>query len=511
MPQSGPAAPSPIPTNAPSTADPQAAVAQTDVLIVGGGVCGTALLFVLARYTDLGRLTLVERYPQLAQVNSKATSNSQTIHCGDIETNYTLEKALAVKRTAEMIGRFAALLPPDQAARCVFHTQKMVLGVGERECSALRERFARFSPHFPAMQLLDAEAIAAWEPAVALCDGRPRPEEIVAIGIRDAATAVDYEELSESFLDQARSTLADEARHLDLRLGTTVTQIAPEGPDPQAPTSFLVTLEGPGGSRQVRARQVIVNAGAHSLLMAQRMGFGLEYSCLPVAGSFYFTPACLEGKVYTVQNDRLPFAALHGDPDVRVPGQTRFGPTALLLPRLERYVPASFWEFLKVLRLDGAVLAVLWQLFGVADIRNYILRNLLYEVPWLRRRLFLADVRKIVPGLRLDDLRFAEGFGGVRPQLIDKRARRLMLGEVSIPAIAGLVFHVTPSPGGTCCLGIAEQDTAAIADRLGCRFDRERLERELHEPPAAAVPEASNASPSSPAEVGGRPAAASPR
>jgi malate dehydrogenase (quinone) len=247
-----------------------------------------------------------------------------------------------------------------------------------------------------------------------------------------------------------------------------------------------VELRGEAGIRRLRARQVVVNAGAHSLLMAQRMGFGLEYSCLPVAGSFYFTPACLRGKVYTVQNDRLPFAALHGDPDVRVPGQTRFGPTALLLPRLERYVAASFWEFLRVLRLDWAVLAVLWQLFGVADIRNYILRNLLYEVPVLRRRLFLADVRKIVPGLRLEELRFAEGFGGVRPQLIDKRNRRLMLGEVSIPAVGGLTFHVTPSPGGTCCLGLAEGDAAAISARLGCRFDRERLERELHEPQALA-------------------------
>ena len=487
MPQSGPAA-SPPPAAAEaaeiSHAIPQE-IPQTDVLVVGGGVCGTALLFVLARYTDLGRLTLVERYGQLAQVNSKATSNSQTIHCGDIETNYTLEKALAVKRTAEMIGRYAGLLSPQEAARCVFHTPKMVLGVGERECSFLRERFVRFSPHFPAMQLLDAQAIAEWEPAVALRDGQPRPEEIVALGIRDAATAVDYEELSASFVAQARTALADSERELDLRLGTTVTAIRPEGTDPLAPTAFLVELEGPGGPSQVRARQVVVNAGAHSLLMAQRLGFGLHYSCLPVAGSFYFTPACLNGKVYTVQNDRLPFAALHGDPDVRVPGQTRFGPTALLLPRLERYVAASFWEFLKVLRLDGAVLAVLWQLFGVADIRNYILRNILYEVPWLRRRLFLADVRKIVPGLRLEDLRFAEGFGGVRPQLIDKRARRLMLGEVSIPAVAGLVFHVTPSPGGTCCLGIAEQDAAAIADRLGCRFDRQRLEQELHELPAA--------------------------
>jgi malate dehydrogenase (quinone) len=123
---------------------------------------------------------------------------------------------------------------------------------------------------------------------------------------------------------------------------------------------------------------------------------------------------------------------------------------------------------------------VFWQLFGVADIRNYILRNLLYEVPWLRRRLFLADVRKIVPGLRLEDLRFAEGYGGVRPQLIDRRQRRLMLGEVSIPAVPGLIFNVTPSPGGTCCLGNGERDLEAIAGRLGCRFDRQRFARELH-------------------------------
>ena len=138
--------------------------------------------------------------------------------------------------------RYAALLPAEEAARCVFHTQKMVLGVGAKECAFLRERFERFSPHFPAMQLLEADAIATWEPAVALCDGKPRPEEILAIGIRDDATAVDYEELAASFVGQARDTLESSGRGLDLRLGTTVTEIRPEGADPQAPDSFLVSM-----------------------------------------------------------------------------------------------------------------------------------------------------------------------------------------------------------------------------------------------------------------------------
>jgi malate dehydrogenase (quinone) len=462
---------------------------STDVLIVGGGVCGAALLFVLARYTNLRHLTLVERYGQLARVNSRSSSNSQTIHCGDIETNYTLEKALKVQSIASMIGRYAARLPVDIRERCVFNTQKMVLAVGEMEVLKLRDRYQRFSPHFPGMQLLNKHAIAEWEPKVALRDGRLRSEELLAIGIRGEATAVDYEALAESFVEQARQGFASQSeRTLALHLGTELRSLTPDGED------FLVELapwpgaEGApgreGAPERLRARYVVVNAGAHSLLLAQRMGYGLQYSCLPVAGSFYFTPTVLQGKVYTMQNDKLPFAALHGDPDVRVPGQTRFGPTALLLPMLERYRPASIAEFLQVLRLDGNVWAVLRQLIADAEIRAYILRNLLYEVPGLRRRLFVADVRKIVPDLQMEDLRFAKGYGGVRPQLIDKQQRQLMLGEVSIPARPGLLFNVTPSPGGTCCLGNAVRDAQAVVERLGAHLDRPALERELLVGPA---------------------------
>jgi len=42
------------------------------------------------------------------------------------------------------------------------------------------------------------------------------------------------------------------------------------------------------------------------------------------------------------------------------------------------------------------------------------------------------------------------------------------------------VFNVTPSPGGTCCLGNAARDMEAIVERLGCGFDRQRLARELY-------------------------------
>lgn len=59
----------------------------------------------------------------------------------------------------------------------------------------------------------------------------------------------------------------------------------------------------------------------------------------------------LNGKVYMLQNPKLPFAALHGDPDILANQNTRFGPTALMLPKLERYKKVLFQTFGKLLDL----------------------------------------------------------------------------------------------------------------------------------------------------------------
>lgn len=437
-----------------------------DVLIVGGGVTGTALLYSLAKFTDLKRLALVEKYDKIASVNSKATNNSQTIHCGDIETNYTLEKALQVKRNAAMVARYGADLAPSERDQVVFKFPKMVLGVGDQECQFLRDRFAVFSPHFPGMQLMEKHQVAAVEPNVVQLDGGDRPEEVVAIGILDEYTAVNYGALSQSFVNHA---LVTDGKTIDLKLGTTVQSIAQVGNTYQVKTADAT----------LNAKFVVVAAGGHSLLFAHRMGIGLEYSCLPMAGSFYFTPQVLNGKVYTIQNDKLPFAAIHGDPDVLVPGKTRFGPTALPLPLLERYNSQTFLEYLEVLKPDGAVVEALWDLMKVSDIRNYLFKNIAFDIPVINRRLFLKEVRKIVPSLQLEQLEFAHGFGGVRPQLIDKNQRKLILGQATIDPGNGLRFNITPSPGATNCLGNAEQDLLEIQQHLGCKFDRSWFNNEV--------------------------------
>lgn len=436
-----------------------------DLLIIGAGVSGSALLYQAARYTDIGRIAILDKYAGPARVNSLATNNSQTLHCGDIETNYTLEKALKVQRAARMVLNYALRQPDrDQLA---FKFPKMVLAVGEAECAQLRARYEVFGPHYPNLKLMERADIARVEPNVASRNGRPRREEILALGSTDEYTAVDYGALTRSFI---RNAQAAAGKTVDVHYNTPVQHIHIENDG-----RFQVQAAG----RRLRARALVVAAGGHSLKLAQDLGYGLHYSCLPVAGSYYFAPQVLNGKVYTVQNDKLPFAAVHGDPDVLVPGKTRFGPTALVLPVLERYNWRTFPDWLRVFRFDRDVAHTLWDLLKVRDIRNYMAVNFFYEVPVLRRALFLKQVRKIVPDLRFSDLSFARRFGGIRPQLIDKRSRSLMLGEAKLDTGIGAIFNMTPSPGGTACMENAEIDLRIVARHLGARINEEALREEL--------------------------------
>src|SRR5665647_3274787 len=81
-------------------------VQKYDVLIVGGGVVGTALLYTLSKYTDIKNIGLIEKYSDFGTVNSASTKNSQTLHFGHIETNYSFEKAKSVKLYADMVMKY---------------------------------------------------------------------------------------------------------------------------------------------------------------------------------------------------------------------------------------------------------------------------------------------------------------------------------------------------------------------------------------------------------------------
>ena len=440
-----------------------------DVIIIGGGITGSALAYMLAEFSGIKNIALLEKYEGLATLNSKASANSQTIHCGDIETNYDLQKATEVKRKADMIVKYCQKHGYEN--KFLFQGQKMALGVGESEVELIKERFEKFKELYPYLQLFDKEALKKIEPKLVF-DGRgeERAEDIVAMGVQSGVyTTIDYGAMANSFVQNAKNV---EGKTCDLYLNTEVQNITKVGDKLYIRTANRLSLS---------ADFVVVDAGAHSLWLAHKMGLGQDLSTICIAGSFYLTKQkLLNGKVYMVQNPKLPFAALHGDPDLLADGCTRFGPTALTLPKLERYKGCrSVPEFFQSLNFDMDVAKVIWQNFGDSEVRDFLVRNIGFEIPILGKKLFVKNARKIIPSIREEDIYYAKGFGGVRPQVISHSQKKLLLGEARIGENPGIIFNMTPSPGATSCLGNALRDAKSACEYLGVSFDDAKFDAEM--------------------------------
>ncbi len=432
------------------------------VAIIGGGISGTALLYSLSNYTNIDHIVLIEKNQEVALINSHKTSNSQTLHFGDIETNYTLEKAQKVKKAASLVKNYILRNDPQQETYTKYH--KMVLAIGKEQAEELRERYEEFKSLFPKLKLINKDEIELLEPS--LVKNRAPDEEILALFTEEGYT-IDFQKLAQSFLQKSIDT---SKRAIDLMMSTKVKNITKEGKLYHIQTDREVIL----------AEVVIFTAGAYSLLFAKSLGYGKDYALLDVAGSFYFAPGVLNGKVYTVQLKKIPFAAIHGDPEVHDQSKTRFGPTAKVTPLLERHNYSTIFDYFKTAGFSINAFMSFFTILSEKVILKYIVRNFIYDIPLIGKRLFLKEVQKIVPSIQLKDLHLAKGYGGIRPQIVNLKTKRLELGEAKIIG-ENILFNITPSPGASTCLQNAEDDTEKIISFLGQEytFDKQRFLEDL--------------------------------
>ena len=137
-----------------------------DLIIVGGGISDASLLYTTAKFTDIDSIALIEKESEIAAINSHHTNNSQTLHFGDIETNYTIENAEEVKEGAELLAGYLEHHDPDREMHA--KRSEMVLGVGEGGVSELERRYddEGLGELFPKLRPIGRERIAELEPAV---------------------------------------------------------------------------------------------------------------------------------------------------------------------------------------------------------------------------------------------------------------------------------------------------------------------------------------------------------
>ena len=437
---------------------------EYDVLIVGGGVVGSALLYTLSKYTDIRDIGLIEKYSDFGLVNSAPSNNSQTLHFGDIETNYTIEKATSVKRMADMVMKYLESQKDANCKQKIFSKySKMVLAVGQIQVEGLKKRYMVFSELFPKLKLIGREEIAALEPRVV--EGRDPTQEIAALVTPDGYT-VDFKELCHSFVSNARKVKPD----IDIHLETRLLKIT-RGRD-----AWIIETN----SGLMSAKMVVIAAGAHSLMIAKSLGYGRKLSLLSMSGSFYTAKKVLNGKVYTIQVEKLPFAAIHGDPEVHNHRVTRFGPTAKPIFQLERYNRKTFLEYWKTFGLGISPIISLLNIIFDKVLFNYVFMNFLYDLPFIGKRLFAREVRRIIPTIKVSEIQYGKGVGGTRPQIVNNESRKLEMGEAKLTGDR-IIFNITPSPGASTCLGNAYSDTKLIVGFLGnkYKFNEEEFTKDL--------------------------------
>jgi malate dehydrogenase (quinone) len=425
-----------------------------DVIIIGAGVSGTALQYTLAKYTDIKNVALFEKHDDVAQVASHHTQNSQTLHYGDIETNYSYQKAKSVSQGARYVEHY---LEEFATTKDIFEkSHKMVLAIGEDECQELRERFKKFQELFPKAKLLEREEIKEYEPNVVL--GRDEDEEIVALWSPNGYI-MDYHALATDFHKQAKQHA--KKKSFDSYLSTEIKTITKHHEGYAVHTSDGNTYT---------CDQLVVDAGAMSIKLAKQLGYGKHLSIFSVAGNFYrANKKVLNGKVYRMQLDKLPFAAAHGDPDVHHPEVTRFGPSAKPLLMLERWNYGTVWDYLKSFKWTWDGLATVFKIGTDPVYFNYMMRNIAYDIPYYGSRLFAKNAIQIVPTLKKSDITKDKGYGGARPQIINTQTRSIDMGEARIEG-KNAIFNITPSPGASTCLANAKRDTEILIKNFNGRF-----------------------------------------
>jgi len=427
-----------------------------DVVIVGGGIVGSSLLYVLSNYTSVRSIALIEKSGSIGSMSSDGNSNSQTLHFGDVETNYTEEEAKRVRDGARLMLGYAKYHRLDRAG-AVKECQKMLLAIGEEEITYADQWYYSFAKRlFPGLSRIEGGRIVTAEPH--LVKGRDMSEKLAGY-MSDTGYMVDFGKVS--FVENARNT----GKKIDVMLSTRVSSLKAQGDE------YLVRA----GRSTIRSRSVVFSVGARSLRFAKSLGLAKDLGIIPTGGKFFKSDKILNGKVYRVQMGKMPFAAVHADPDINDPSITRFGPVIYLPLGIERGKVQPF-EYLSAFGGPRSAYAAM-RILGKYNLTGLLSRHMSYGLPFVGKGLFMdEEAKRMVPSL--DYIEYARGYGGISPRIMDVRKCVLNSGEEKIRS-KGAVFNISPSPGASDSLAIAKSDAKYIAKQLDLKFFDDKFEKQM--------------------------------
>src|SRR5690625_1073435 len=282
--------------------------ADTDVVIVGGGIVGLATALAITEAQPGRTVTVPEKEPEVA--THQTGRNSGVIHSGIYYRPGTLRAHLCLEGV-RLLTDFcdAHGVPYDMCG-------KLIVATDDSELPALHALMERgVANGVPGLELVDPERMKQIEPHVRGVGAIHSP----ATGI------VDYAQVSRTIRDLLRE------RGVTVRTGAHVTGIAAN--------DGSVTVTGPGF--ELKAGQLVNCAGLHSDAVACASGLEPSVRIVPFRGEYYLLRKSAEelvrGLIYPVPDARLPFLGVHFTRMMR--GGVEAGPNAVFAFAREGYTP----------------------------------------------------------------------------------------------------------------------------------------------------------------------------
>jgi len=382
------------------------------VLIIGAGITGLMIARELVR-RGADDILILEKEPGVG-VHASGR-NSGVLHAGLYYTSDTLTARFCIEGN-RLLKAFCR-----EKGLPVQETGKVIVAKGPSDIKRLHELKRRAEVGGTQAFLIDQQTLTEHEPYASTYECALFVPETAVIQPQAVLAALEKE-----LADSGKVSLCYETAFVDV-LGD----------------RMIRTSRG-----TVRFEQLFNAAGAHAERIAHRFGLGLDYTILPMRGTYQRLISdrsyLVRGNIYPVPDLRTPFLGVHLTRSVE--GEVYVGPTALPAWGREQYARWGGWN-----REAGAILIREAVLFfanpGFRAAALHVWRRIL-------ARSLLQEARQLVPAIRQTDLKQAEKVG-IRPQLVHWPRKQLVMDFVVLTD--GPTLHILNaiSPAFTCSIPFA--------------------------------------------------------
>ena len=387
--------------------------AESDFLVIGGGIIGLSIARELRRKFHVARVVLIEKENHCGEHASGR--NSGVLHAGF----YYTADSLKARFTRE--GNRALTEYCDSHGLKINKCGKLVVARNEEDLKWLDELLIRAEKNGVDLKAVDQKEAEALEPRVKTFQralfspttSSVNPAEVVARIQKDAE---------------------EEGVHI------------------QPGAAYLKRT--PGGIRTTigdyRTKYVINCAGLYADTIAKDFGCSGNYRILPFKGLYLYSSepvGSLRTHIYPVPDLRNPFLGVHFT--VTAEGRTKIGPTAIPAFWREQYKGMENFD-------GGEMLEILLRQAALFFFSNFDFKRLAWEeIQKYSRRHLVSLSAHLLKGVRKSQFR-EWGPPGIRAQLLDLKSKKLEMDFVVKHDEKSLHILNAVSPAFTCAFPFAE-------------------------------------------------------